>query len=305
MSNADESQCASNLDGTLKDASEITFYESESDEIPINKNSVTLKIPAKSAPSQLDIHSALTKSGALPAARVAGSRVQKPAWKLTTHENAASSSSATNHKCKHQLLDPNDYELAPVKHKTSRMHIDSEDESQDPPTSVLEQDADGHNDAQLEDEDDNTLKSYAEIQDERCTETQVCLLVKICLIHSRLFHAQVCVFIQNIAKGRKMSDSTTQDRNWCEVCNNQIQRARHVTKQDCWFMGGVSTLPKHIAHLCVSNWDTHGLIYQAKCKAAGIAMNHMALLKGALIDDVTEPSTTQSKLDGFAHPASR
>ncbi|KAF8840095.1 hypothetical protein BDN67DRAFT_1053468 [Paxillus ammoniavirescens] len=95
MANPD--QCAVNPDGTLKDASEIIFYDSEGDDQPIPKHSVInltssqdqTSCAARGVNSQQDNMAA---SGAAPARKVAGTRQRKLAWKLTTDKNTASTS---------------------------------------------------------------------------------------------------------------------------------------------------------------------------------------------------------------------
>ncbi|KAF8833524.1 hypothetical protein BDN67DRAFT_1017460 [Paxillus ammoniavirescens] len=103
MANPD--QCAVNPDGTLKDASEIIFYDSEGNNQPIPKHSVInptssqdqTSCAARGANSQQDNTAA---SGAAPAHKVTGTRQRKLAWKLTTDENTVSTSTGSQ-KRKH------------------------------------------------------------------------------------------------------------------------------------------------------------------------------------------------------------
>ncbi|KIK75518.1 hypothetical protein PAXRUDRAFT_172612, partial [Paxillus rubicundulus Ve08.2h10] len=86
--------CALDANGTLKDASEITFYKSETDEQPI---SLVTKDKSKQNSSSINQHTdlgnALLNSGAVPAQRVGGSCVRRLAWKLTSDKNVEASAS--------------------------------------------------------------------------------------------------------------------------------------------------------------------------------------------------------------------
>ncbi|KAF8839152.1 hypothetical protein BDN67DRAFT_1058825, partial [Paxillus ammoniavirescens] len=103
MANPD--QCAVNPDGTLKDASEITFYDSEGDDQPISTHSVNnpasfqdqTSCAARGAKSQQDN---LAASGVVPARKVTGTHQCKLTWKLTKDENTASTSTGSQ-KWKH------------------------------------------------------------------------------------------------------------------------------------------------------------------------------------------------------------
>lgn len=80
-----------------------------------------------------------------------------------------------------------------------------------------------------------------------------------------------------------------------------LYRHNQVPESGCWFTGGVSSLHKHIAR----NWDTHGKIYLAKCKAGGITPNHFAILEGVDLEGgeiASNQGHTQTSLDGFVHP---
>ncbi|KIK79774.1 hypothetical protein PAXRUDRAFT_160360 [Paxillus rubicundulus Ve08.2h10] len=109
MANLD--QCAVNPDGTLKDASKITFYDSEGDDQPIPMHSVIkltssqdqTSCTARGAKSQQDN---LAASGAAPACKVTGTCQHKLTWKLTTDKNTASTSTGSQKwKCPEKALD--------------------------------------------------------------------------------------------------------------------------------------------------------------------------------------------------------
>ncbi|KAF8834329.1 hypothetical protein BDN67DRAFT_985402 [Paxillus ammoniavirescens] len=100
-----EESTAINPDGTLKDASEITFYDSEGDDQPIPTHSINnptsfqdqTSCAARGAKSQQDN---LAASGAVPACKVAGTHQCKLAWMLMKNENTASTSTGSQ-KWKH------------------------------------------------------------------------------------------------------------------------------------------------------------------------------------------------------------
>ncbi|KAF8834354.1 hypothetical protein BDN67DRAFT_985378, partial [Paxillus ammoniavirescens] len=98
MANPD--QCAVNPDSTLKDASEITFYDSEGNDQPIpmhSGNNLTssqdqTSRAARGAKSQQDN---LAASGAVPACKVTGTCQHKLTWTLTTNKNVANTASTS------------------------------------------------------------------------------------------------------------------------------------------------------------------------------------------------------------------
>ncbi|KAF8834241.1 hypothetical protein BDN67DRAFT_985467 [Paxillus ammoniavirescens] len=104
-------QCAVNPNDTLKDASEITFYNSKGNDHPIPTHSVNnptsfqdqTSCTARGAKSQQDN---LAASNAVPACKVTGIHQRKLTWKLTKDENTTSTSTGSQ-KWKHpeEVLD--------------------------------------------------------------------------------------------------------------------------------------------------------------------------------------------------------
>ncbi|KIK92030.1 hypothetical protein PAXRUDRAFT_148196, partial [Paxillus rubicundulus Ve08.2h10] len=90
-------QCAVNTDGTLKDVSEITFYDSEGNNQPIPMHSVinpTSSQDQTSCTARGKSQDNLAASGAAPAHKITGTCQCKLTCKLTTDENAASTSTS-------------------------------------------------------------------------------------------------------------------------------------------------------------------------------------------------------------------
>ncbi|KAH7903787.1 hypothetical protein BJ138DRAFT_1120054 [Hygrophoropsis aurantiaca] len=177
MTNPNSNQCAVNTDGSLKDASEIDFYDSEGDEQPSNtrfgNNTGSSKPP-------LDIRAALTASGAVPAPKVGGSRIRKPAWKLTTTDNVASTSKTSGKRKQDETS------TAPTTKtkKPRRPQVISDDDSEDDESTVSGQareQATSNNRASVQkmtgdhnNEDEEVEADYNEIQEQRRQDGKVC-----------------------------------------------------------------------------------------------------------------------------------
>ncbi|KAF8833344.1 hypothetical protein BDN67DRAFT_1017666 [Paxillus ammoniavirescens] len=196
MANPD--QCAVNPDGTLKDASEIIFYDSEGNDQPIPMHSVInptssqdqTSRAARGANSQQDN---LVASSAVPARKVAGTRQHKLAWKLTTDENAASTSTG-GQKRKHPEQAPTTAKQPKAANSTARHHSnaitlsDDEDDTQaQRDTSVLSWNkatahhGSGNNNGEDEDSDGEEAEGdYEDIQAERVLDTKVRLTYLFC-----------------------------------------------------------------------------------------------------------------------------
>ncbi|KAG2087279.1 uncharacterized protein F5147DRAFT_781382 [Suillus discolor] len=131
-----EDCCALNADGTLKDASEITFFNDPDDEVPLPQ-------PSSSTTSAKDTFSILLKAGRTPATVAAGSRrsgrPSKPSARIRDVDNACGLSSSTNPR-KRALSSATDH---PPRKKTAMRilsPLDSEDEeipSTSPLTSLI------------------------------------------------------------------------------------------------------------------------------------------------------------------------
>jgi hypothetical protein len=119
-----EDCCALNADGTLKDASEITFFNDPDDEVPLPQ-------PSSSTTSAKDAFSILLKAGRTPATVAAGSRrsgrPSKPSARIRDADNACGLSSSTNPR-KRALSSATDH--PPRKKTVMRIlsPLDSEDE---------------------------------------------------------------------------------------------------------------------------------------------------------------------------------
>ncbi|KAG1771996.1 hypothetical protein EV702DRAFT_1048766 [Suillus placidus] len=94
-----EDCCALNADGTLKDASDITFFNDPDDEVPLPQVASSAQ-PSSSTTSAKDAFSVLLKAGRTPATVAAGSRrsgqPSKPLACIRDADNACGLSSSTN-----------------------------------------------------------------------------------------------------------------------------------------------------------------------------------------------------------------
>ncbi|KAG1777250.1 hypothetical protein EV702DRAFT_950015, partial [Suillus placidus] len=88
--NMSHDSCALNTDGSLKDASDILFYNDPDDHVPLPQ------VPASTQSTAKNTFSALFKSGRTPALVAAGSRrstrKSKPSARVQDADNASSSS---------------------------------------------------------------------------------------------------------------------------------------------------------------------------------------------------------------------
>ncbi|KAG2080597.1 uncharacterized protein F5147DRAFT_784180 [Suillus discolor] len=96
-----EDCCALNADGTLKDASEITFFNDPDDKVPLPQVASSAQ-PSSSTTSAKDTFSILLKAGCTPATVAAGSRrsgwPSKPSARIRDADNACGLSSSTNRR---------------------------------------------------------------------------------------------------------------------------------------------------------------------------------------------------------------
>ncbi|KIJ11310.1 hypothetical protein PAXINDRAFT_157347 [Paxillus involutus ATCC 200175] len=191
MANPD--QCALNPNGTLKDASEITFYDSEGDDQPIPTHSVNnptssqdqTSHAARGVKSQQDN---LAASDAVPAHKVTGTHQHKLAWKLTTDENAASTSTGGQKQKRPEDALHNDTPTTAKQPKAANSTAhhcsnavtlsDNEDDTQQD-TSVSSRneathDGSGNNNGEDDDDGDSEEAEvgYEEIQTERALDTK-------------------------------------------------------------------------------------------------------------------------------------
>ncbi|KAG2107425.1 uncharacterized protein F5147DRAFT_774255 [Suillus discolor] len=125
-----EDCCALNADGTLKDASEITFFNDPDDKVPLPQVASSAQ-PSSSTTSAKDAFSVLLKAGCTPATVAAGSRrsgrPSKPSARICDADNACGLSSSTNRR-KRALSSATDH---PAPKKTAMRilsPLDSEDE---------------------------------------------------------------------------------------------------------------------------------------------------------------------------------
>ncbi|KAF8833425.1 hypothetical protein BDN67DRAFT_1017574 [Paxillus ammoniavirescens] len=183
MANPD--QCAVNPDGTLKDASEIIFYDSEGNDQPIPMHSIInptssqdqTSRAARGANSQQDN---LAASGAAPARKVAGTCQHKLAWKLTTDENAASTSTG-GQKRKRPEQAPTTAKQPKAANSTARRRSntitlsDDEDDTQAHWNKATAHHGSGNNNGEDEDSDGKEAEGdYEDIQAERALDTKMC-----------------------------------------------------------------------------------------------------------------------------------
>ncbi|KAG1766607.1 hypothetical protein EV702DRAFT_1050638 [Suillus placidus] len=86
-----EDCCALNADGTLKDASDITFFNDPDDKVPLPQVASSAQ-PSSSTTSAKDAFSVLLKAGRTPATVAAGSRrsgrPSKPSARIRDADNA-------------------------------------------------------------------------------------------------------------------------------------------------------------------------------------------------------------------------
>ncbi|KAG1895696.1 uncharacterized protein F5891DRAFT_1193860 [Suillus fuscotomentosus] len=251
-----EDSCALNTDGSLKDASDIIFYNDPNDSVPLPQ------VPSSTQPTAKDAFSVLLQAGHTPALVTAGSRhstrTSKPSAHVRDADNACaqpSSSSTASRKC---ALSSATNPPAPKKAVMRFLSpLDSdEDVPSSPPNPAPEESSCDELIPQLDDEDhDDEIKSGNE------DATQ--MLSK----HERT--ADVCTIFTCTSDG------------W--VCNLCKATGEPISKHT--FRGGTSTLRTHI----VRNKRTHFQVYHQRCEAAGITMHPRAIPPG---EDLAMTQTT-------------
>jgi hypothetical protein len=125
--------CALNADGSLKDASDITFFNDPDDDVPLPKVPPSTQ-PSTSTASTRDAYSVLLKAGHTPATVAASSRWSghhlKPSARMRDADNACGLSSSSGTR-KRALSSATDH---PAPKKVAMRFfspLDSEDEDED------------------------------------------------------------------------------------------------------------------------------------------------------------------------------
>jgi hypothetical protein len=136
--------CALNADGSLKDASDITFFNDPDDDVPLPKVPPSTQ-PSTSTASTRDAYSVLLKAGHTPATVSASSRRSgrhlKPSARMRDTDNACGPSSSSGMR-KRALSSATDH---PAPKKVAMRFfspLDSEDEDEDKNVHLGESSAD-------------------------------------------------------------------------------------------------------------------------------------------------------------------
>ncbi|KAG1752300.1 uncharacterized protein EDB91DRAFT_1077735 [Suillus paluster] len=254
--------CVLNADGSLKDASDITFFNDPDDNVPLPQVSPSTQ-PSTSTASTRNAYSVLLKAGHTPATVAAGSwrsgRPSKPSARIRDADNACRlSSSSGTRKC--ALSSATDH-LAPKKVAMQLLPpLDSEDEDEDEDIHPGESSAD-------------ELVPQPDVEELDDTDDA---------------KSENGVATQTLSKNERTADVRTiftriPDGWVCTLCKDAGEPAHKHT-----FRGGTSTLRTHI----VRHKRTHFQVYKQRCDAASITMHSRAIPPGE--DHLT---VTQSTLD--------
>ncbi|KAG1734224.1 uncharacterized protein EDB91DRAFT_1251009 [Suillus paluster] len=257
-----EDCCALNADGSLKDASNITFFNDPDDKVPLPQVPSSAQ-PSSSTTSTKDAFSVLLKAGHTPATVTAGSwrsgRPSKPSAHIRDADNACRLSSSLGTR-KHALSSATDHP-APKKIAMRILSpLDSKDEDIPSTPDLGESSAD---ELIPQPEDDNEA-------DESKSENGCATLT--------------------LSKSERTADVRTiftrlPDRWVCTLCKDAGEPVQKHT-----FHGGTLTLRTHI----VCHKKSHFQVYKEHCDAAGITMHSHAIPPG---EDVTM-TQSQTTLNG-------
>ncbi|KAI0808987.1 hypothetical protein BC629DRAFT_1437238 [Irpex lacteus] len=96
---------------------------------------------------------------------------------------------------------------------------------------------------------------------------------------------------------REGKNGAMEKGHWCKIC-----RSHRLNLDDCWFTGGGSTLRAHISR----KWKTHGDKYTEGCKELGIKPHQRALPsnnQNPTAAEKADAESGQTTLDSFVQPA--
>ncbi|KAG1779414.1 hypothetical protein EV702DRAFT_1043844 [Suillus placidus] len=255
--------CALNADGSLKDASDITFFNDPDDDVPLPKVPPSTQ-PSTSTASTRDAYSVLLKAGHTPATVAAGSRRSgrhlKPSARMRDADNACGLSSSSGTR-KRALSSATDH---PAPKKVAMRFfspLDSEDKDKDKNVHPGESSAD-------------ELVPQPDVEDLDDTDDA---------------KSENGVATQTLSKNERTADVRTiftrgPDGWVCTLCKDAGEPAQKHT-----FCGGTSTLRTHI----VRHKKTHFQVYKQRCDAASITMHPRAIPPGE-----EHLTATQTTLDG-------
>ncbi|KAG6883693.1 hypothetical protein C0992_008116, partial [Termitomyces sp. T32_za158] len=281
---ADEENCALNADGTLKDASEITFFHSPSDKRPISAPN-TLKNHEDSDVDDLPTVASISRGlkAKKPAQLVGGKRVPKPSAKVRAGEQSLQSfftktttrtqgsnqaynltlatisalpilSKATGPSRKRGLSETN------IVNNNKRVRVTQSSANDEASDVNLEEGRD--DDEGSQDEDQEVV--YEHLQ--KMSEADHLLATRKHAIRgndTRTDDIRTC-----FTPATCEVDGVERRGHYCNICKDHLK----IRASDCFFRGNGSTLRTHIKRA----WSSHGSIYRRKCEMKGITPHSRA-----------------------------